>query len=71
MKQVSKVRYIGANNDQVKWGSCADPRPVLTEGGIYTIEQIEVHNWHTKFFLDGQHGGFPSVAFEALEEASE
>lgn len=58
-----RVRYIGATDDQVRWGSCADPRGVLTLGEIYEVDRQEVHSWHTKFWINGH--GYNSVCFEA------
>lgn len=62
----SKVKYIGAGDDQVRWGNNDDPRGLLEEGKIYTIETIEVHSWHTKYYLkEFPSKKFNSVSFEA------
>lgn len=53
------VRYVGATQDQVNWGSNDDPRPLLTIGETYAIEKISVHSWHTKISLQG----FPGLLF--------
>ena len=60
-----QVKFIGASDSQVRWGSCADPRVVLAEGATYEVEREEVHSWHTKLFLVGFPGlGFNDVCFE-------
>lgn len=63
---MKRIVYIGATDDQVNWGSCADPRPVLSIGNIYEIDHEEIHTWHTEYFLRGYEGGFNSVCFEEL-----
>lgn len=59
------VRYIGATDDQVRFGGCDDPRGLLVEGFSYEITKEEVHTWHTKYELVGFDGKlFNSVSFE-------
>jgi hypothetical protein len=60
-----KVTYTGATDEQVKWGSCADPRGVLTVGSQYDVERYDVHDWHTKIQLAGVDGWFNSVCFDS------
>jgi len=61
----TKVRYVGATDAQVQWGSCDDPRPLLTPGQEYKVFKTEVHSWHTKIILtDFLHRKFNSVHFE-------
>lgn len=64
------VRYIGADDAQVKWGMCDDPRPLLTEGNVYEVEEWEEHSWHTKVFLVGVDSdrGFNSVCFKEVAD---
>jgi hypothetical protein len=64
-----KVVYTGADDDQVRWGSCADPRGLLVEGETYEVEREDVHSWHTKLFLKGVDSGrgFNSVCFASQE----
>ena len=57
-----KVQYIGASDDQVRWGSNDDPREVLTEGETYTVKQVKVHSWHTKVVLEE----FPDLKFNSV-----
>jgi hypothetical protein len=60
---MGKVIYIGATDEQVRWGGNDDPRGLLTEGQTYTVEKTEVHSWHTKIKLSGVAGWFNSVCF--------
>ena len=61
---MNKTKYIGADDDQVKWGGCDDPRGVLVEGQEYEVEERIVHSWHTKIKLVGIEGRFNSVCFK-------
>ena len=61
---MDKVKYIGATDGQVQWGSNDDPRGLLTEGEWYEVEDREVHSWHTQITLVGVKGRFNSVCFE-------
>lgn len=57
-----KVKYIGATDEQVKWGGNDDPRGLLIEGDIYEVAKEEVHSWHTKLYLTE----FPSKKFNSV-----
>lgn len=59
-----EVKFIGCTNEQIKFGSCDDPRDILKVGGNYTVEYVDVHDWHTKIKLTGINGQFNSVCFE-------
>ena len=48
---------------QARWGSGEDPRDYLELGGLYVISDIEVHSYHTLFYLEGFDVGFNSVCF--------
>tara|TARA_Y100001970_G_C13892356_1_gene679395 strand:+ start:236 stop:469 length:234 start_codon:yes stop_codon:yes gene_type:complete len=61
-----KVKFTGYIMAQVKWGGCDEP-DMLEEGKVYTIEEVEVHSWHTKIKLEGIEGKFNSVCFEEYE----
>ena len=62
-----KVVYIGATDDQVRWGNNDDPRDIpLVEGETYTVYRKEIHSWHTKVELVGVNGRFNSVHFDFL-----
>jgi len=63
-----KVRYIGASDGQVNYGGGSDdPRGLLKEGKIYTLQRKEAHSWHTKYYLKEFPGKkFNSVCFEEV-----
>jgi hypothetical protein len=66
-KEGTKVKYIEdyVGDASVNWGSHEDPRGVLKDGKIYTIDRTEVHSWHTKVFLKGyEDKSYNSVWFE-------
>jgi hypothetical protein len=69
MKEGMRVRYIGCDEEQVKFGSTMDPRPFLITNAEYIIEKVEPHKWHTKLWLKGLGGPFNSVCFEEVEDA--
>jgi len=70
-KKGDKVKFVSADDDQVKWGSNDDPRKVLNTEDVYEVETVEVHSWHTKLYLKGIKGKFNSVSFEKVNETSE
>jgi hypothetical protein len=49
----TRVKYTGATDAQVAWGSNDDPREHLVEGSVYTVVKQEIHDWHTKYYLEG------------------
>ena len=58
------VLYVGASDEQVRWGGNADPRGILKSRSLYTLARVEVHRQHTKLFLEGiPNLGFNSVHF--------
>ena len=66
MQVGDKVRYTGAIDEQVAWGSNDDPRKVLTEGSTYTVADVEVHTWHTKVYLEE----YPKLKFNSVSFAA-
>jgi len=66
MKVGSKVKFKGSSDEQVAWGNNDDPRKILNEKEVYTIEDVEVHTWHTKIYLEGIKGKFNNVCFEEI-----
>jgi hypothetical protein len=67
-KEGKRVKYIGASIEQIKWGSNDDPRQLLTEGETYTVDEVEVHSWHTKIYLkEFPDKKFNSVSFIPVE----
>lgn len=71
MKKGDKVKYIGCSKEQIEWGGNDSPVGILTEGYIYFIDRVEVHNMHTKVFLSGVKGKFNSVCFKNLEKGND
>jgi hypothetical protein len=60
----AQVKYVGATDEQVKFGNNDDPRGVLVVGGMYTVQATDVHTWHTKIELQEYPGlRFNSVSF--------
>jgi len=59
-----RVVFIGASVEQIKWGKCDDPNKVLKIGDEYTVDHTEMHSWHTKVYIKGVDGAFPSTAFD-------
>ncbi len=56
------AKFIGATDDQVKFGANADPRIYLTKEYLYEIETLEEHSWHTKVVLKM----FPKLKFNSV-----
>lgn len=66
------VCYLGATDDQVAWGGCDDPRPLLRVGAWYALAGRDVHSWHTKVRLSAFPGkAFNSVSFEDVPPQDE
>ena len=61
-----KVKFLGCDEEQVRWGSNDNPKGILFEGDVYYVERVEIHSWHTKLYLRGFQGKFNSVCFEKL-----
>ncbi len=60
-----KVKYIGATDDQIRWGGNDDPRELLVEDQEYELDHKEEHSWHTKYYLVEFPGKkFNSVCFK-------
>jgi len=68
MKKGDKVKFIGADADQIKWGSNDDPNLVCNYKDVYEIDEVEIHSWHTKIRLVGIKGIFNNVSFENVED---
>lgn len=67
MSKPKFVRFNGADDVVIRWGSNDDPRPLLTVGEVYEIEDIEVHSWHTKIRLKGVVGKFNDASFTYVD----
>ena len=69
MKVGARVRFTGTTDYQVHWANHTDPRGLLDETTVYTIERIEVHSYYTRLFLEGFSGkSFNSVCFKICED---
>jgi hypothetical protein len=63
-----KVRFLGCDKYQVRWGGNDDPTGILTVGKIYTVDHTEIHTQHTKVHLQGISGRYNSVCFEDVRK---
>lgn len=68
MKKGDIVMFIGATEDQIKWGGNDDPNKHLKHGATVEIESIEVHSWHTKLRFVGIPGKYNSVSFKPIPD---
>lgn len=66
IKQGCCVKFLGCSKEQINWGKCDDPNPLLFVGDKYYVEHVYVHSQHTKIELRGVKGKFNSVCFEAI-----
>lgn len=57
-----KIKYIGCSDAQVRWGSHDDPRKVLKENEVYTINKTVVHDTYTELYLEE----FPDLEFNSV-----
>ena len=58
-----RVRFLGGNLAQVQWGGGSDPRGVITVGQVLTVQDVDVHTWHTKLTFEEVSGRYNSVMF--------
>ena len=65
---MKKVKYIGASQEQINWGSNDDPRHLLNIGSVYEVADIEVHSYQIKIKLKDYDLWFNSVCFEGVNE---
>ena len=63
----NKVKFLGCNEHQVRWGNNDEPF-MLKTGDVYIIDNVIVKNWHTKVKLLDIDGYFNSVCFEVIDE---
>jgi len=65
-----KVLFNGCSDAQAEWGRGEDPRDYLQIGRIYTVHKIEIHSWHTLWyiFIEEKELAFNSCCFERLVE---
>lgn len=62
------VLYMGTDNAQVQWGSCADPRlHKVPFNRILTVVKVDIFSYHTKLTIRGfGMAQFPSAAFKKV-----
>jgi hypothetical protein len=64
--------FLGATENQIAFGKNDDPNALLTNGGRYEVEEIEVHTMHTKIYLKdfpGRKFNSASFSFDDNDEA--
>lgn len=65
-KKYDKVRCTNDSNNN--WGGCEPVGKHLAVDGIYTVDTVEIHSWHTKVYLiEFPDKAFNSVHFENVE----
>lgn len=61
-KDGSKVRFLNKNGYEFERNKAAE---FLVEGQVYTVDRVEIHNWHTDVWLKEVPGfRFNSVHFD-------
>ena len=61
------VVFLGCSKEQKElWNCTGDPKELVI-GKEYIVKNVEVHSWHTAYFLSGLVGSFNSVCFEDRE----
>ena len=65
-----KVKFLGATEDQLRWGGPdSNPNDYLEVGKEYKVYNKEVHSWHTVLYLENyKDKKFPQSAFEEVNE---
>lgn len=63
-----KVVYTGASEDQISYVGATDPRSLLVEGQVYTIDHTDVHSYFTYVYLEEVDGEFNSCMFKDFKE---
>ncbi len=58
-----KVICVNVDVGTAKWGDCTDPTGLLEVDKEYTVDESEVHSWHTKVYLKEVEGEFNSAHF--------
>lgn len=60
-----KVIFTGSCAEQVRWGGNDDPEGHLVVGQAYDVEKVEVHTWHTKYWINGRK--YNSASFKPVQ----
>lgn len=64
------VRFVAADDGQVRLGGNDDPRKYLRLNGVYEVVKRDVHHWHTRVTLAGYpEQRFNAVHFDPLNDA--
>ena len=66
-----KIRLVNDSTDISNWGSGESARDKLIMRGVYEVEDVRVHSWHTKLKLKGIDGWFNSAHFEKVKETED
>jgi hypothetical protein len=65
------VVFTGASDKQVQFSGGSDPRKYLIVGQKYTVDKMDIHSWHTRYYLAGFNGiWFSSVCFREVVDNS-
>ena len=67
LKINDKVIFTGCSEAQQLWGNYSNHN-MLKKDSIYTIDDVEIHSWHTKVSLKEVDGWFNSVCFKKQED---
>ena len=65
-KKGTKIRFIGCDESQHRYGSHTGDYLKLEIGGVYTVKETDVRSSHTKVYLEEWGGSFNSVCFEQI-----
>jgi len=63
-----KVVFTGCTEHQKRFGNNTGDTDKLEVGKVYEVKEIEVHSWHTKYYLEGLEGSFNSVCFNQFTD---
>jgi hypothetical protein len=63
-----KVVFTGCDERQKRFGNYTGDTDKLEVGRVYEVTEIEVHSWHTKYYLVGFEGSFNSVCFDEFAD---
>lgn len=58
------VRFTDDHPSISRWGRGADPRGTLVIGQLYRVVNVEIHSYHTLYYLEGYGEPYNSCHFE-------
>ena len=65
----SKRDVVCVRNEDNKFFGCDENSPMLEVGKTYTVEEVDVHGWHTEVYLkEIPDVPFNSVLFEEMPQ---